>query len=227
MRPSLSVAGTRCTRCPPASNLSRANTPRPAIAATTSLKPPRSLSLTDSISTAPALAARHSAGTCATGRRRTAPPRRRRCRRGSRGWRSSRRRRPWAAAAGEVALELGQMRAASAARSCSARSRISGSLRDRAHARDLGRLALGRTQRADRLDHGPELGRTRWASPTYSSAAASASSASSSSRRARSALELVVEPRLMRARAHVGSPQEALASTHLPSSRPRCRGRAA
>ena len=43
-------------------------------------------------------ARRRSARTCGTGRRRKARPRRRRCRRGFRGWRSSRRRRPWAGA---------------------------------------------------------------------------------------------------------------------------------
>ena len=48
---------------------------------------------------APAVAVRHSAGTCGTARRRTAPPPRRRCRRALRGWRCSRRPRPWAAAA--------------------------------------------------------------------------------------------------------------------------------
>ena len=42
---------------------------------------------------------RHSARTCGTGRRQTVPPRRRRCRRGFRGSRSSRRPRPAAAAA--------------------------------------------------------------------------------------------------------------------------------
>ena len=37
MRPALSVAGTRCTRCTPLSNLSRANTPWPVIEAMISL----------------------------------------------------------------------------------------------------------------------------------------------------------------------------------------------
>ena len=37
MRPLASVAGTRCTRCTPDSNFSRANTPRPVIEAMTSL----------------------------------------------------------------------------------------------------------------------------------------------------------------------------------------------
>ena len=47
---------------------------------------------------APARRARHSACTCAAGRRRTAPIRRRRCRRGFRGRRCARRPGPWAAA---------------------------------------------------------------------------------------------------------------------------------
>ena len=46
----------------------------------------------------PALAARHSADTCGTGRRRTGPPPRRRCRRALRGWRCARPPRPWAGA---------------------------------------------------------------------------------------------------------------------------------
>ena len=37
MRPLASVAGTRCTRCTPNSNLSRANTPLPEIEAMISL----------------------------------------------------------------------------------------------------------------------------------------------------------------------------------------------
>ena len=37
MRPPASVAGTRCTRCTPHSNFSRAKTPSPVIAATISL----------------------------------------------------------------------------------------------------------------------------------------------------------------------------------------------
>ena len=40
MRPCVSVSGTRCTRCTPDSNFSRAKTPRPAISAMISLKPP-------------------------------------------------------------------------------------------------------------------------------------------------------------------------------------------
>ena len=41
MRPWLSVAGTRCTRCDPPSYLSRDQAPFPFTANTTSLKPPR------------------------------------------------------------------------------------------------------------------------------------------------------------------------------------------
>ena len=37
MRPCASVAGTRCTRCTPDSNFSRANTPRPEMVAIASL----------------------------------------------------------------------------------------------------------------------------------------------------------------------------------------------
>ena len=47
---------------------------------------------------ASSLALRHSADTCGRDRRRTAPPRRRRCRRGLREWRFSRRPHPWAGA---------------------------------------------------------------------------------------------------------------------------------
>ena len=55
MRPLPSVTGTRCTRCTPASYFSRANTPLPAMSATTSLSPPRSLSLMRQHLAAPAL----------------------------------------------------------------------------------------------------------------------------------------------------------------------------
>ena len=51
MRPCVSVAGTRCTRWTPLSNLSRAKTPRPEISATISLNPPAVPSLDDRTST--------------------------------------------------------------------------------------------------------------------------------------------------------------------------------
>src|SRR6185312_4679323 len=48
MRPCASVSGTRCTRCTPDSNFSRANTPLPVILAMISLYPPVADSLADS-----------------------------------------------------------------------------------------------------------------------------------------------------------------------------------
>ena len=50
MRPWLSVAGTRCTRCTPDSYFSRANTLRPVISAMPSFRPPSSVSLYSRIS---------------------------------------------------------------------------------------------------------------------------------------------------------------------------------
>ncbi len=50
MRPWASVAGTRCTRWTPLSNLSRPNTPSPLMEAVASLKPPASPSLASSTS---------------------------------------------------------------------------------------------------------------------------------------------------------------------------------
>ncbi len=44
MRPEPSVAGTRCTRWTPDSNLSRSNTLRPVTATIASLKPPMPVS---------------------------------------------------------------------------------------------------------------------------------------------------------------------------------------
>src|SRR5882757_8547114 len=51
MRPCVSVAGTRCTRWTPLSNLNRAKTPRPETSATISLNPPAVPSLVDRTST--------------------------------------------------------------------------------------------------------------------------------------------------------------------------------
>ena len=98
MRPPLSVTGTRWTRWTPLSNFSsreharaRDRGDRFLEAADFRLRSPRS---SRSASPWP----RHSAGTCAADRRRTAPPRRRRCRRGFRASPGARRRRRAAAA---------------------------------------------------------------------------------------------------------------------------------
>ena len=51
MRPWLSVAGTRCTRCTPPSCLNTLNAPAPLTAKVASFRPPASASLTSSSST--------------------------------------------------------------------------------------------------------------------------------------------------------------------------------
>ena len=56
MRPCASVFGTRCTRWPPDSNLSRENAPWPAMRAMTFLLPPSSEALSEMISTCQPLA---------------------------------------------------------------------------------------------------------------------------------------------------------------------------
>ncbi len=51
MRPWVSVAGTRCTRCTPDSHLKTEYAPSPAISKLTSLRPPVSDGLVESVST--------------------------------------------------------------------------------------------------------------------------------------------------------------------------------
>ena len=88
MRPCASVAGTRCTRCTPLSYFSRLKTSLPVTCDDDFLEAAAGrVSEIDMRLDLPAAASRRSACTCGTDRRRTAPPRRRRCRRGSRGWR--------------------------------------------------------------------------------------------------------------------------------------------
>ena len=84
MRPPLSVTGTRWTRWTPLSNFSCANTPCPVDAGDDFLEAARIRRPMPRSARPASPARRHSAGTCGTGRPRTAPPRRRRCRRGFR-----------------------------------------------------------------------------------------------------------------------------------------------
>ena len=77
MRPCVSVAGTRCTRCTPPSKRSCEYTSLPVTSAMHSLMPPVALSLCVQDLDLPALASRRTASTCGRDRPRTAPPPRR------------------------------------------------------------------------------------------------------------------------------------------------------
>ena len=155
MRPCVSVAGTRCTRWPPDSNLRR------RIGALADDLGDDFLVAADfarssAIRLRPASpGARHSASTCGTDRRRTARIRRRRCRRGFRGRCCARRSGRSAAAGAAARLRCRTSFCLPSRISASASSLISGSddhLLRRLH------VVLGGTIRAVQLDHRRDLG---------------------------------------------------------------------
>ena len=160
MRPCVSVSGTRWTRWAPRSNFSRAKTPRPAISAMISLKPPSRAFAGREQLHASSRALRRISDTCGTDRRRTAPPRRRRCRREFRGWRLFRPPRRAAAAPGaSCCLEPREP----FSRACGSSSSASaahvgigggvGEQRSRS-AISLGQRAIGADRRGDGIEFG-------------------------------------------------------------------------
>ena len=155
MRPCVSVAGTRCTRWPPDSNFSFEYAPLPIDAGDDFLVAAQFAFAGGDDLDLPALALGIARCTCGTGRRRTAPTRRRRCRRGFPGTRCARRWGPWAAAVSAARPRAFQPCALPPAISSSAKSFISGSAEHFLRRRQCRSRLAGRR---DKLDHRRDFG---------------------------------------------------------------------
>jgi hypothetical protein len=183
MRPWVSVAGTRCTRWPP----TRTQLAVGAVAFDAQhqflVAAQFGSALSLMISVRQPWRSR-SAGTCAPGRRRTAPIRRRRCRRGSRGRRCARRRGRFGSSAAAARRPGAQVGLGGGDLSC-AISAIVGSASISARSARSARAAVAPAQRSTTASPRPARATARASADVGSTAGSARLASSSASRKAR------------------------------------------